>query len=176
MTHDYWRHPGRWGRGHERGRWGHRRGRMFDQGDLRLVMLALIAERPRHGYDIIKALEEMTGGEYSPSPGVIYPTLTLLQEQGLVEQVDAEGGKKAYAATDAGRAALDADKANVDQILARLDEVSQRNSTVGPRVIRAMENLHTALRLKLAQGPLDEARLVQVVKAIDEAATKVEAA
>src|SRR5690242_9489834 len=105
MTYDH-RHFGRWAGRHGRGgRWGGggRRGRVFDQGDLRLVMLALIAEQPRHGYDIIKALEEMTGGEYSPSPGVIYPTLTLLQEQGLAEAAEAEGGKKLYTATDAGR-------------------------------------------------------------------------
>ena len=107
MSYDH-RHFGRWARRHGmsgRGWGGHgRRGRVFDQGDLRLVMLALIAEQPRHGYDIIKALEEMTGGEYSPSPGVVYPTLTLLLEQGLAETSDAEGGKKLYAATEAGRA------------------------------------------------------------------------
>src|SRR5471032_3247076 len=124
MTYDH-RHFGRWARGFggRHGRSDHegRRGRIFDQGDLRLVMLALIAEHPRHGYDIIKALEEMTGGEYSPSPGVVYPTLTLLQEQGLADIVEADG-KKLYGATDAGRAALEADKATVETIFARLAE------------------------------------------------------
>ena len=179
MTYDH-RHFGRWARRHGGGegggRWGHRRGRMFDQGDLRLVMLALIAEQPRHGYDIIKALEELTGGEYSPSPGVIYPTLTLLMEQGLADTADAEGGKKLYTATDAGRAALEQDKATVDAIFARLSEVAARSSAVAPRMLRAMENLRTALRLKLAQGGLTEERLTAIVKVIDDAAAAVERA
>ena len=178
MTYDH-RHYGRWARwaGVRGGRGGHgRRGRVFDQGDLRLVMLALIAEQPRHGYDIIKALEEMTGGEYSPSPGVIYPTLTLLLEQGLADTADAEGGKKLYSATDAGRAALEQDKATVDGIFARLSEIAARSSAVAPRLLRAMENLRTALRLKLAQGSLTEERLTAIVKLIDDAAAAVERA
>lgn len=183
MTHDHWRHEGRWAKayGHHRmGRWGHggggRRERLFDQGDLRLVMLAMIAERPRHGYDIIKALEEMTGGAYSPSPGVVYPTLTLLQEQGLAEAIDSEGGKKMFGLTDAGRAALAADKAAVDAIFARINESTSRSSGVTPRVVRAMENLRTALRLTLGQGGLTEERVAAIVKIIDDAAAAVEKA
>lgn len=176
MTYDH-RHFGRWARGFggRHGRSGHegRRGRIFDQGDLRLVMLALIAEHPRHGYDVIKALEEMTGGEYSPSPGVVYPTLTLLQEQGLADIVEADG-KKLYGATDAGRAALEADKPAVDAIFARVAEYAARTSSVAPRMLRAMENLRTALRLKLAQGGLNEERLAAIVKTIDDAAAAIE--
>ena len=179
MTYDH-KHFGRWarGRGMGHGRWGERGGRrrMFDQGDLRLVMLALIAEQPRHGYDIIKALEEMTGGEYGPSPGVVYPTLQLLTEQGLAEAQDVEGGKKLYTATEAGRAALEQDKASIDAIMARLSEVAARSSAVAPRLLRAMENLRTALRLKLAQGGLSEERLTAIVKLIDEAASAIERA
>ena len=178
MSYDH-RHFGRWARGGRGagGRWGEgRRGRMFDQGDLRLVMLALIADQPRHGYDIIKALEEMTGGDYSPSPGVIYPTLTLLMEQGLADASDADGGKKLYTATDAGRAALEQDKATVDAIFERLSEVAARSSAVAPRLLRAMENLRTALRLKLAQGGITEERLTAIVKQIDDAAAAVERA
>ncbi len=180
MTHDYWKHYGRWARAHgQKGRWGRRGGgpdRWFEQGHLRLVMLALIADRPRHGYDIIKALEEMTGGEYSPSPGVIYPTLTLLQEQGLIEASEPEAGKKLYAITDQGRQALEADKPTMDAIFARVAEFAARGSAVAPRVLRAMENLRTALRLKLAQGGLSEERITAVVKAIDDAAAAVERA
>jgi DNA-binding PadR family transcriptional regulator len=149
---------------------------MFDQGDLRLVMLALIAEQPRHGYDIIKALEEMTGGEYSPSPGVVYPTLTLLLEQGLAETTDAEGGKKLYSATAAGRSALEQDKPTIDAIFERLSEIAARSSAVAPRLLRAMENLRTALRLKLAQGGLTEERLTTIVKLIDDTAAAIERA
>jgi DNA-binding PadR family transcriptional regulator len=149
---------------------------VFDQGDLRLVMLAMIAEQPRHGYDIIKALEEMTGGEYSPSPGVVYPTLTLLMEQGLADATDAEGGKKLYAATAAGRTALEQEKPVVDAIFARLSEIAARSSAVAPRLLRAMENLRTALRLRLAQGGLNEERLTAIVKLIDDAAAAIERA
>ncbi len=176
MTYDH-RHFGRFARGMggRHGRFGHegRRGRIFDQGDLRLVMLALIAEHPRHGYDVIKALEEMTGGDYSPSPGIVYPTLTLLEEQGLASVTEADG-KKLYGATDAGRAALAADKPVVDTIFARVAEFAARSSSVAPRVLRAMENLRTALRLKLAQGGLTEDRVAAITRIIDDAATAVE--
>ena len=69
--------------------------RMFESGELRLVLLKLIAEQPRHGYDLIRAIEEMTGGEYAPSPGVVYPTLTLLQDMGLIEEAAGEGRSQA---------------------------------------------------------------------------------
>src|SRR5262249_53440562 len=81
-------------------------GRMLAQGDLRLIALALIAEQPRHGYEIIKVLEDKTAGWYSPSPGIVYPTLTYLEEAGYVT-AQAEGAKKLYAITDEGRAHLD---------------------------------------------------------------------
>src|SRR5262245_10959736 len=90
------------------GGWGGRRGRgrVFEQGDLRLVVLGLIAEKPRHGYEVIKAIEEQVGGAYAPSPGVVYPTLQMLEELGHVALSSEEGGKKLYAVTDAGRTFL----------------------------------------------------------------------
>ena len=88
----------RWG-GDDDGRGGGRgpgRGRrMFDAGELRLVLLKLIEEQPRHGYDLIRAIEALTGGDYAPSPGVVYPTLTMLADMGLIEEVAAEGSRKA---------------------------------------------------------------------------------
>ena len=90
--------------------WGARRGRrakrIFESGELRLVLLALIAEQPRHGYDLIRAIEEMTGGEYAPSPGIVYPTLTMLQEMGLVDEAAGEGARKPFQITEAGTAHL----------------------------------------------------------------------
>ena len=83
-----------------------RGGRFFDQGDLRLVILALLAEQPRHGYEIIKAIEERLGGAYAPSPGVVYPTLTWLEELGYAEVQSAQGNRKLYAITAEGRAFL----------------------------------------------------------------------
>jgi DNA-binding PadR family transcriptional regulator len=166
------RHHG-WGDRH--GREGSRSRRFFDHGDLRLVILALLAQAPRHGYELIKALEDMTGGAYSPSPGVIYPTLTLLEEQGLAS-AEAEGAKKLYSVTDAGLLALEADKAAIDALFQRMAETSEHRSAYAPRFVRAMENLKTAIRLKLAQGGLDEKTIDAIADAIDEAARAVERA
>src|SRR5205085_5536627 len=90
-----------------RGRHGRRSRRMFEGGELRLVLLKLIADEPRHGYDLIRAIEDLTGGEYAPSPGIIYPTLTLLQDMGLIEEAAGEGARKPFQATDEGRAHLE---------------------------------------------------------------------
>ena len=85
------------------GRHHHRRGRPLGQGDLRYLLLHLLAERPRHGYDLIKAVEELTGGAYVPSPGVVYPTLTLLEELGYAEVAEPGSGKKLYSLTAVAR-------------------------------------------------------------------------
>src|SRR5512146_1962799 len=86
---------------------GRRSRRMFESGELRLVLLKFIADEPRHGYDLIRAIEELTGGEYAPSPGVVYPTLTLLQDMGLIEEAPGEGPRKSFQATDEGRSYLE---------------------------------------------------------------------
>jgi len=107
-----------------RGRGGPwRAGRMFEQGDLKFVILQLLAEKPRHGYDIIKALEERSGGRYAPSPGTVYPTLTLLEEMGYAGATVEEGGKRVYAITDEGRAYLEANRSTVDEVLERLTQL-----------------------------------------------------
>ena len=97
-----------------------RGGRMFEQGDLKFVILSLLEERPRHGYDIIKAIEEKSGGTYSPSAGTVYPTLTLLEEMGFATATADEGGKRVYQITDAGRAHLAEHRATVDDIFSRI--------------------------------------------------------
>jgi len=102
-----------------------RGGRMIGDGELRLVVLALLAEQPRHGYDIIKALEERSHAAYSPSPGVVYPTLTYLDEAGYVA-ASAEGNKKVYAISDTGRAHLEANRETADGILAALEQAGAR--------------------------------------------------
>ena len=99
---------------------GGRMRRVFDQGDLRYVLLRLIAESPRHGYELIKAIEEKFGGTYSPSPGVIYPTLTFLEELGYIRPETAEGPRKQFVITPEGTAFLTANQAVVDQIFARV--------------------------------------------------------
>jgi len=164
--------------GHDRrGRHGPGGGlrRFFAHGDLRLVILYLIAEKPRHGYEIIKAIEEQVGGSYSPSPGVVYPTLTLLDELGYVTVSTGDGTKKLHEITAEGRAFLDANRRAVDALLARMAETSRAHGRdPAPQIQRAMENLKLALRLRLSRGPLSEEQINAVAAALDAAATGVE--
>lgn len=153
-----------------------RAARVFDQGDLRFVILKLISESPRHGYEIIKAIEDKVGGAYSPSPGVIYPTLTLLEELGYVTVENAEGGKKLYRITDAGSAALEEKKAVVEGIFRRMADIHDRFDGPSPRIARAMQNLGSAIATRMRSGPVDAAQLDALIAAIDEAAGKVEKA
>jgi DNA-binding PadR family transcriptional regulator len=96
---------------------------MFEQGDLKYVILQLLDEKPRHGYEIIKALEDRFGGMYSPSAGTVYPTLTLLEDLGYARVNVEEGGKKVYAITDEGKAYLAQNKSAVDDIFERVSEI-----------------------------------------------------
>jgi len=179
---------GRWGRHHRRhgGRHGRgsdfdggdmmRAGRMLAQGDLRLLALALIAEQPRHGYEIIKVLEEKTEGWYAPSPGIVYPTLTYLEEAGYVT-VQADGAKRLYTITGEGRAYLESNRAFVDAVLQRLDAVGERmrsrrrdddnDGRRGPRVPRlvqaALENLRDVTVERLKDNGDTEAKVVEIL-------------
>jgi DNA-binding PadR family transcriptional regulator len=159
------------GEGH---RGGGRHGRFFEHGDLRLVVLALIAEQPRHGYDIIKAIEERVRGAYSPSPGVVYPTLTLLEEIGHVTAT-ADGAKKLFTITPEGTLFLDANRTAVNALFARIEEASRNRASVdAPQLVRAMENLKLALRLRLSRGPLTETEVTSIAAALDAAALQIE--
>ncbi len=166
--------PG-FGRGGETGP-GERRGRrrMFEGGELRVVMLLLIEQEPRHGYDIIREIEARTGGAYAPSPGVIYPTLTLLEETSLIETQSTEGPKKLFAITEAGRAELTKSRAEAEMALARLEALRKRGEAMdmGP-VFRAMTNLKTVLQQK-ALDSANKEQLFSVAEIIDEAARKIE--
>ncbi|AZO22295.1 MULTISPECIES: PadR family transcriptional regulator [unclassified Mesorhizobium] len=102
-----------------------RAGRMLADGDLKLITLSLLAEAPRHGYDIIKALEERTSGIYSPSPGVVYPTLTFLEEAGYAVS-SSEGNKKVFSITEAGRAHLEENREMIDHVLDHLERFGRK--------------------------------------------------
>ncbi|TAV49912.1 PadR family transcriptional regulator [Rhizobium leguminosarum] len=106
-----------------------RMGRKFAAGDLQLVILALLAEQPRHGYELIKLLEERSGGFYVPSPGVIYPALTYLEETGLAE-VEVEGAKKLYRITEAGRGRVEENRAMILQTFAKLERIGEKMAHV----------------------------------------------
>jgi DNA-binding PadR family transcriptional regulator len=150
--------------------------RMLAQGDLRLIALALIAEAPRHGYEIIKLLEEKTGDWYSPSPGIIYPTLTYLEEAGYVT-ASAEGSKKLYTITEDGRAYLKANREIVDTVLDRLTALGERvnrwrqrvrgdrgeRSSVPPLTEAALDHLRETIGKRLEDDAEAEAHLVEIL-------------
>jgi len=176
------RHGGGFGGGGRHGFGGGgdmiRAGRMLATGDLRLIALALIAEQPRHGYEIIKVLEDKTEGWYSPSPGIVYPTLTFLEEAGYVT-AQTEGAKKLYTITDEGRAYLTENRDVVDAVMERLaavgrkfgrmrrhfdrEEYREERSDVPPLVKAAFDNLRETA-LKQLEGDADtEAKIVDIL-------------
>ena len=177
---------GGWGR--RRGHWGpfdfdigddggrgRRRGRVFESGELRLVLLKLISEEPRHGYDLIRAIEELTAGSYAPSPGVIYPTLTLLEEMGLIEETSGDGARKPFGITEAGRNHLSENAEEADELIARLKTLSPSyHPEGGSPVWRAMRNLGMAIRNRLRHGDLTEGTVHELAALIDEFAQRVE--
>lgn len=169
-----------WGghmRDHMRSRFGGREGRvgrLLEHGDLRFVILALVADKPRHGYDVMSELETRTGGAYRPSPGVIYPTLSLLEDEGFIKAAETEGGRKAFEITSAGAAALEANRLGVDAIFERLAAAAAQSSGARPKLQRAMQNLGVALSLRMQKGEVTEAEIDAIAAAIDEAAGKVE--
>lgn len=148
--------------------------KLFDHGELRLVVLALIAERARHGYEIIKEIEDRVAGTYAPSPGVIYPTLVMLEELGHAT-VTEKNGKKSYTITSAGNVYLTANQGIVEAIMARMDAVNKSKADEQtPAIVRARENLRTALRLRLDRGPLTPKQIRAIAKIFDDAAVAVE--
>lgn len=181
---------GRHGRGRFRGMgrhgWGGRgmgdddtmrAGRMLAQGDLRLIALKLIEEQPRHGYDIIKALEEKTSDWYSPSPGIVYPTLTYLEEVGHLTS-QPEGSKKLYTITEEGRAHLEQNRDLVDAVMKRLAFIGEKAARIRERmeseeegerggrwqlVRAAFDNLREQTRGRLKDDPDAEAKVVEIL-------------
>ena len=190
-------HEGKWAAGRRRGRFGGfggrhggrfgeggedlmRARRMLAQGDLRLVALALIAQAPRHGYEIIKLLEEKTSDWYSPSPGIVYPTLTYLEEAGYVT-ASTEGAKKLYTITDEGRAYLETNRDLVDVVLDRLAALGERvnrwrrasrgeregRRELPPLIEAALDHLRNTVGKRLESDAEAEARLVEILARAD---------
>ena len=154
---------------------GQGRERFFDGGQLRLVILQLIAEKPSYGYEIMKAIEERLSGGYAPSPGVVYPTLTLLEEEGLATVQAAEGNKKLYAATDAGRAVLKENSVILKAIFGRMEQAGKRfGRGRSPQIMRAMMNLKMALGMRTGRGDLNAEQVSKIAQAIDAAARAID--
>ena len=166
-------HGGRWGDSEE-GRGGRRR-RVFDSNELRLVLLKLIQDQSRHGYELIRAIEELTGGAYVPSPGIVYPTLSMLQEMGQIEEAASEGARKAFAITAEGAAYVAARQEEVAALFARLaDLATARERTDGGPVRRAMHNLRSVLMDRLQREGVKTETLHDVAAILDDAAQKIE--
>lgn len=156
------------------GRGGGRR-RLFGNDALKLLLLKLIADSPRHGYDLIREIESLSAQAYAPSPGVVYPTLTLLTDMGLIVEQPGESSRKLFAITDAGAAHLADNQAVVTEALERLASLAQRAERVdGAPIRRAMHNLSMAVRSRLEKEGADAQTMFDVASLIDEAASKIE--
>jgi len=149
--------------------------RVFDHGDVRYVILALLAEKPSYGYELIKAIEERLNGAYSPSPGLIYPTLAMLVELGYVTEENAARDKKLYSLTPEGKEFLAANAPLVEAIfrkIARAAAIHRRADA--PQLVRALENLKLALRLKTSGTELTGDQIEAIAAALDDAARRIE--
>jgi DNA-binding PadR family transcriptional regulator len=161
-------------RGRHGGGFSGRESRMFDSGELRLVILALIAEKPRHGYEVIKALGERVGGEYSPSPGVVYPTLTMLEDMGYATVNQDTANRKLYTLTSEGKKQLAENKEQVDAIFARLDSGNEQKYEGMGSAVRAMLNLRDAVRLRVRGRDATPEQIQAITDALDAAAKTIE--
>jgi DNA-binding PadR family transcriptional regulator len=161
--------PGRYGRG-----FGSRE-RMFDAGELKLVILKLLDEQPSYGYQLMKAMEERLAGGYTPSAGVVYPTLTMLEEEGLATSTVADGNKKVYSLTDEGRKVLEANKERIGEVFQRIEEAGERfQRRRSPELMHAFANLrHAVMGRMWGRRPTPE-QIRRIADAINAAAKAIE--
>lgn len=179
-------HGRHFGRGFGRGFGDFRRGggfdprmggreRLFDPGDIKLVVLKLLSEQPSYGYQLIKTMEERLAGGYTPSAGVIYPTLTLLEEEGLASASTSESNKKVYTLTSEGAAFLKANKDRVDELFERLEETGRgfRHGR-SPEIMKAMGNLRGAILARVFRGNATPEQIQKITDALNAAAKTID--
>jgi len=150
---------------------------MFEQGDLKYVILQLLDEKPRHGYEIIKELEEKFGGAYSPSPGTVYPTLSMLEDMGYATARQEEGGKKIYEITDAGKTYLAENRSTVDDIFQRIADFG--GSFFGESMLELSQAFKNVARATYTVGPRhakDPERIRKIREILERAAKEIEEA
>lgn len=162
------------------------RGRKFSSEDLQLLLLVLLAEKPSHGYELIKGLEDRSGGFYSPSPGMLYPALTHMEDLGQVS-VQVEGNRKSYALTDTGRAFLAANREHADMLLAILGRIARKMDMFRramaddagaaeeagdwiPELVEARRNLKRLLMQSRGVAVKEQKRIAQI---LNEAAIQI---
>jgi DNA-binding PadR family transcriptional regulator len=170
---------GRHGHGEERhGRFergfGGGRERLFDAGDIKLVVLKLLSEQPSYGYQLIKTMEQRLSGGYTPSPGVIYPTLTMLEEEGLI-MASSESNKKVYSVTSEGMEYLETNRRRVEQLFERLEEKGRSfERGRSPEILKAFMNLRGAVAARVARKSLTPEELAGITEAINSAAKAID--
>ena len=172
-----WEGFGGWGPQGGHGRWRGRAARLFEQGDLKYVILRLLEEKPRHGYEIIKELESRFGGSYAPSPGTVYPTLTMLEDIGYARVVPEEGGKKIYEITDEGRKHLAEHSTTVNDIFDRIARfVEGFTDTPMTELNQAFQRLARATYKTATTHIREKETLAKLREIIQRAADEIEAA
>ena len=171
----FWSEMGEgWGRHGRHNFGGEFGGRLFDSGELRLVILSYIAEKPSHGYEIMKGIGEQMGGVYTPSAGVIYPTLNQLEDEGFAT-VTSEGGKKLYTITEAGLAELQSHKSRIDEVLGRIRQMGEAyGNRRTPEIMRALHNCKLALKLRFGRGDLSTDQVRKIAEILDTAAKEID--
>jgi DNA-binding PadR family transcriptional regulator len=152
---------------------GRQRERVLKSGELQLLLLALIEQGPRHGYALIEEIGQMTGGVYEPSPGVVYPTLTLLADMALIAEKP-EDGRKLYEITDAGKAHLDERRDEADALLSRVGGVGGRSAGDFAPVGRSLVNLAAALKIRAWEQRMDQETAKKIADILDETAKRIE--
>ena len=161
--------PGGHGGGHGRG------GRMFEAGAIKLLALSVVAERPSYGYELIKFIEGLVGGDYSPSPGVIYPTLTYLVDMGWATVADGDAGRKQYTVTPEGLAQLERQRDELTALTERLRGVREgAGARRSPDIERAMGNLKAVLHMRFSPANASPDLARRVAALIDEAALAIQ--
>ncbi|WP_147197683.1 PadR family transcriptional regulator [Pantoea sp. MBD-2R] len=151
-----------------------RREKMLDAGDIRLLILHFIAQGAAHGYELIKSIEDLSKGEYSPSPGIIYPNLTLLEETDCVEVADPQAARKAFRLTAVGQRQLEDNQPALAEIVSRLTSMAVLvNNRSIPAIENAIYSFKMALNNRLSQQALSGETLHAIVDALEEAANKI---
>ncbi len=151
------------------------RERLFDAGDVKLAILKLLSEQPSYGYQLIKTMEQRLGGGYTPSAGVIYPTLTMLEEEGLVAVSATEGSKKVYALTPEGAQYLGAKSERVSELFQRLEHTGEQfRRGRSPELMKAFMNLRSAVMARVARQSASPELIQKIAQTLDQAAKTID--